>query len=477
MPREKRIPSRLDTLLGSIFEPHPDPFSLYWEVAAEMRPELHAPSQQRVRRLLQRATVLTTDSALLVASVLHLTGFPAARIFDFLSRRVTAAVSISQFELAVAAIFLGDPPVSPDLLYDLTQYTYLEKRLLVQKGLEISAKLGDRRSPEVLLYLYLLSLRGDLSNENVQLIVLIMKNCFPDADVPTRFDAEKARQYGEVERAWKSAQQRPRFDPTAAAARGADAPDFERESASALLDKYYADEEARSDGGDGARKPGARAPRRGTPPPAPQRRADAGAPRRPAPRSGAARTRSPRGRAVLASVPAAAPPVAAPAPSASVRVPQPVAFAAPKAGPSWAGGRKRPFLWLPFLLGALVACALSLVVILRNPSATGPDGRAPHLPQNSAQAAPAGAPEAAAPPQSAATPLVSTAPQSPAPAARVYVVRPGDSLWKIFRSLEPQGRGEADWREFLSRARSANDLGDPDLIRPGAVLSITPQGR
>ena len=111
--------------------------------------------------------------------MLHLTGFPAERILDFLSRRVTAPVSIPQFELAVAAIFMGDPPVSPELLYDLTQYTYLEKRLLVQKGLEISAKLKDRLSPEVLLYLYLLSLRGDLSNENVQLIVLIMKNSLP----------------------------------------------------------------------------------------------------------------------------------------------------------------------------------------------------------------------------------------------------------------------------------------------------------
>jgi hypothetical protein len=477
MPREKRISTRLDTLLDSIFEPHPDPFSLYWEIAAEMRPELHAPSQQRVRRLLQRRKSLTTDSALLAACVFHLTGFPTGRILDFLSRRVTAAVTIPQFELAVAAIFIGDPPVPPDLLYDLTQYTYLEKRLLVQKGLEISAKLGDVRSPEVLLYLYLLSLRGDLSNENVQLIVLIMKNCFPNVEVPTRFDAEKARQYGEVERAWKSAQQRPRFDVTASAARGDEAPDFERDSASALLDKYYADEEARSSGRDGARKPAARASRsrrsEPPPPPAPQRTAAPGAPRRQSPRKTAARKSSSRARTVRAAAPSAARSPAAQAPVSAPAAPGPVPPAVPakKPGRSWGGGGRLPFLWLPFVLGALAVCALSLLV-LQSPSAPGRDTRAPSLPQNSAQASPAGTPQAGAAPQQA-----STAPRSPAPAARAYVVRPGDSLWKIFHSIGPEERGGANWRDFLSGMQSANGLADPDLIRPGSVLSITPQDK
>jgi len=476
MPREKRISSRLDTLLDSIFEPHPDPFSLYWEIAAEMRPELHAPSQQRVRRLLQRAKALTTDSALLAACVLHLTGYPTARILDFLSRRVTVAVSIPQFELAVAAIFIGDPPVSADLRYDLTQYTYLEKRLLVQKGLEISAKLGDKRSPEVLLYLYLLSLRGDLSNENVQLIVLIMKNCFPDVDVPTRFDAEKARQYGEVERAWKSAQRRPRFDPASSAARGGNAPDFERDSASALLDKYYADDAAGSRVRRGAGKPAARAPRAPTAPGSAQQRPPVQpAPERPSPRKPAARKNSARSRAVLAAATPAAQSAGArmaplSAPSAAVSAQPAAADLKKHAGRWWGGGGRRPFLGLPFVIGVLVVCVLSLLVARPNPSAPGPHAPAPQPPQNAAQAEPAGAPQSGAVPQTGST-------EQRSAAAGVYVVRPGDSLWKIFHSLGPEARGGANWREFLSRTSSSNDLGDPDLIRPGAVLSISPQGR
>ena len=60
--------------------------------------------------------------------------------------------------------------------------------------MEISDTLKASLSPAVLLFLYLLSLRDDLSNENIQLIALIMKNCFPAR--------ESAR--GSAVRPWRS---------------------------------------------------------------------------------------------------------------------------------------------------------------------------------------------------------------------------------------------------------------------------------
>jgi nucleoid-associated protein YgaU len=89
---------------------------------------------------------------------------------------------------------------------------------------------------------------------------------------------------------------------------------------------------------------------------------------------------------------------------------------------------------------------------------------------------------------SASAPLV-TAPAPPAvtpaavttlevtPATTPYVVRPGDSLWKIYLS---QGNGASKgkgWMDFLSSARALNKLGDPDNIKPGKVLSIVPPDR
>ena len=179
-----------------------------------------------------------------MACVLHLTGFPAHRILHFLSLYIPGTVTLSQFDLAISAFFIGQPPVPQSLLYDLTQYTYLEKRLLVRKGMEISDRLKDSLSPEVLLYLYLLSLRDDLSNENVQLISLVMKNCFPALEVRTRLGGASLEEYGELARAWKMANSRTFPADVLRGSRVAERParSFDRDSASFFLDKYFSDE-------------------------------------------------------------------------------------------------------------------------------------------------------------------------------------------------------------------------------------------
>ena len=57
---------------------------------------------------------------------------------------------------------------------------------------------------------------------------------------------------------------------------------------------------------------------------------------------------------------------------------------------------------------------------------------------------------------------------------RVKIVRHGDSLWKIYRSLGDDRAGPKSWAEFLSRMSRENGIGDPDLIQPGRVLSVKP---
>ena len=85
--------------------------------------------------------------------------------------------------------------------------------------------------------------------------------------------------------------------------------------------------------------------------------------------------------------------------------------------------------------------------------------------------APAGA--AALPPDTVRCPAPAL--QS-APSVQKYVVRQGDSIWKIFRALGRNANGES-WKEFLSTTRSLNGLDDPDTIMPGRVLDLAPQGK
>ena len=138
MPRAERLSSRLDTLLDAVFD---STIGSVLAVLGNRRPapprparagpekdQEDAAAERGDRRRIRRSRCLRPAPD----------GFPAHRILHFLSLYVPGGIRLSLFELAVSAIFLGEPPIPASLLYDLTQYTYLEKRLLVRKSMEIS---------------------------------------------------------------------------------------------------------------------------------------------------------------------------------------------------------------------------------------------------------------------------------------------------------------------------------------------------
>ena len=511
MPREKRLSSRLDTLLDAIFEPLSDPFSTYWEIAAELEPGTNAPAQKKIKRTLEAKNQIGAEAALLVACVLHLTGFPAHRILHFLSLYIPSTVSLSQFELAVTTIFVGEPPVPQSILYDLTQYTYLEKRLLIRKGLEVSSRLKDSLSPEVLLFLYLLSLRDDLSNENVQLISLVMKNCFPALEVRTRLGGASLEEYGELARALKAGSRGP-F--SAEALRGARTPElppriFDRDSASHFLDKYFSDEalaqtharivkppqkparppsartvprqELLKDAGeplekrDTAGPAQAAAETRGEGAAGPARRAREAAPpltARHAPAASAARAGSAPPR------PAAREPLPSPARRAREPVfegdpgePESAAARAHHASPRRQGKTAsrvtfalRPLFWVAPLCIAILAAVAVTILQPRAASVSPSSASVQVTPQ---AAAPVPGPQLQAPMPLPAPQAPGSRPAPAAPAVTKYVVQQGDSVWKIYRSLGKGISRRQSWQDFLSTTRELNGLDDPDTILRG----------
>ncbi|MGO9308398.1 MAG: LysM peptidoglycan-binding domain-containing protein [Spirochaetia bacterium] len=514
MPRAERLSNRLETLLEAIFEVPPDPFSLYWDIAAQLRRDQLAQAQTKIRKTLRQKGEIGAESAVLVACVLHLTGFPAHRILHFLSLYVPGGIRLSLFELAVSAIFLGEPPIPASLLYDITQYTYLEKRLLVRKSIEISDTLKGSLSPAVLLHLYLLSLRDDLSNENVQLIALIMKNCFPAQEVRTRIGGASLEEYGEIARAWRNAEKRS-LDleiNRASGAEGRGARAFDRDSASYFLDKYFSDEALSEMRASAPLSPSRPVPPKG----AFARKADspagavdetrtvepsprAAGPVRHQPRAAEpegpaapgnpavstarrARTKETGGRVV---VPAATGRTRGTAAAASARTPShgkgreriPVS-ASPLGGErgtraaradAAAALSRRASLLLRSVAPTVIAAVVVAVILVAVPAGF----RAATVPGTTA---PAAASAAAAPPAGPAP--VAEAPVAEAaavPSRTTYVVRPGDSLWKIFGSLRAGNPDRAGWTDFLSRARSLNGLDDPDQLQPGKVLTLSVQ--
>ena len=518
MARAERLSPRLESLLEAVFQSPADPFSLYWDIAANIGPEEIALSQRVLRKKLKERGRVSPETAILVACLMNLGGFSAHRILHFISLYVPGGIRSSLFDLAVTAIFLGETPFPSGLLYDLTQYTYLEKRLLVRKSIEISDRLARDMDPRVLLYLYLLALRDDLSNEHVQLIALVLKRSLPTRELRGRIGSASLEEYGEIARAVRTAEERS-LDMEVSSLPSRAARAFDRDSASYFLDKYFSDEaiaEARASAPEIPKRPPSRPPSRRSAPasrtPAedaaawPSReearewpdgdsvRSAAHAPRR-------QRAEAPRARETVPAVDAPAPAVrprrTAPAdPPARAR--HSPASKEPAPAHESPGRRPRPresvpavpsrprlgrgsgLVLLPTVLAAVILAILLGVVPagLRSGAPPSPShvaaGASPAV--TAAPAATAVAPTGAAPTTApaAGTPAVSVSgPAVPSSSPTLtYVVKPGDSLWKIFTSL-PGGTDRGAWAGFLDRTRSVNELGDPDHLRPGKVLTLS----
>jgi len=494
MPREEKLSSRLDSLLDAIFDVPSNPLSLYWDIVEELRPEQLALAQKKIQKRLQTKGAIRPESAFLVASILHLTGFPAHRIMHFLSLYVNGSIGLSLFEFAVTTIFRGTPPLSASLVYDITQYTYLEKRLLARKSMEISARLKDSLNAELLLYLYLLSLRDDLSNENVQLIALIMKNCFPALEVRTRVGGVTLEEYGEIARAWKSAENRTLANDLAPWSNTDSRPvtAFDRDSASYFLDKYFSDAALSKVRVNVPLSSISERRRRESAPVEPAPAVIARRPRDEEPTLTVRTTkrpsqRSPARETAVRPADQPAPPIAPPdldlASSRKIQSPNPPGARraaaprqpqkAPKArtpGPTgwWkrSGAALRDFGARLIPLAPLIVAAVLVGIVLVSVPLSLP-----------ARASPQSA-------QVTATPSIAPTPSALPPAAAtssddsgVYVVREGDSLWRIFMSLKGSQAAAKGWASFLSSATSLNDLGNPDKIHPGKILTFTPSAK
>ncbi len=436
MPRESSLTSRLDRLFDDLLSDRPsDVIQILTEISQVLGSAQNAYARRQITRRLKAAPALSSEVVLRTVCLMHVIGLPALRLVHFLSVSFSGTISLAQFELVVG--FLFDPSLSipAELLYDLTQYTYLERKVLAKRSVELAARLRGAITPDLLLYLYLLSLRDDLANENVHLIHLILKICFPNLKVRGRPRTVSAAEEREIAEAWKSVERSARYAessrPTVSAADGQQT--GLSESASYFLDKYFSDEAT-------SREPApadAPAPKTGT-----ERNLSFVASRA---RGGTARStqRAPRPRRPRA--PARQP---RPAPVEALPVVPP-----PQRVPRREARRRQLLPLLPFAVASVLAIVGVSVAFRDVPPLT---------------LAPAMKPAPAALP---ASPVVETEPPLAPLSARV--VERGDSLWTIYRGLRNEGKVEAEWTDFLRLMKERNKLNNPDRIYPGNVLTIT----
>jgi hypothetical protein len=434
---------RLDSLLDDLFADRPSEASdILGKVSQLVTPRNRSLAQVRIARRLRAMTAFSPEMAVKAACALHVSGVPAHRLVHFLSTSLPGSLTLTQFELAVRFIFDDDPPLPQQLLYDLTRYTYLEKKLLTRRSVELASRLRGTLTPRLLLYLYLLSLRDDLSNENVHLILLILRICFPALKVRGRSGRISPLEEREAAEAWRNAQKSARYAQLSPPVPRAVAPEERqaRESASYFLDKYFSVQEAEKQPAQkisftsSSSRGGV--PRAAKPDPRPRPRIQAGA----------------RGsRKTTATLPPRGP--ATP----RTAVPKQPPLSAPSEGPYLA---LAPFILAAVLVAVLVCANLTMVESL------------------TISRGGAGGQPAAATPAAPAVPAASAGEQAPSPPTLTpHVVQQGDSLWKIYRSLRREGTVDTRWKDFVRIMKKQNGLRDPDRIYPGNVLSVTTELR
>ncbi len=445
MPHDKSLQPRLAELLERIYESSlEDAPGVLKEITAQLKPSNYVPVQKKLCKRLRGKRGLSTTAVMLVACILHRTGFRPQRIMHFISIYLPSIVSLAQFQFLFSSIFSETVPIPESILYDVTQYTYLEKRLLAKKSVEIALKLMENKTPSILLYLYLLSLREDLSNENVELILLVLKTYCPSFKPRERGIGISQEEYEEIQEAYRIAQKKQRVthrEPGAPEAERVEEK-VDRNSASYFLDKYFSDEALAKQivqngkdhpkSAEEAKKIMAGADLGGGESPAPFKGKSAKKPARPASKSGHGKSASSQKK---------------------------------KWGKSWIRGKTAVLLGVPAVIAAILLL-LFLVLLPRQRRATSSETEGLD--------------------KSAAAPVVESPPSEPAQSPPVpakpsvsgqtipYMVKGGDSLWKIYHSLKQAGKVKGSWEDFVRSVPQESGIHDPDRIYPGNTITVTP---
>ncbi len=125
---------------------------------------------------LENVKKLKAANVFLIGSILKLSGTPPGKLLDFFARFLKEKISLQNYTYCLNTIFQKTAPLPSDILFDLTEYTYLDRNIILKKSIELSGKFQKKKPADLVLYLLILSQRSDLSNENLKLILLLLRS-------------------------------------------------------------------------------------------------------------------------------------------------------------------------------------------------------------------------------------------------------------------------------------------------------------
>jgi hypothetical protein len=119
---------------------------------------------------------LTRETVLIAGVLLRCAGMPVEDLIGFFARHLGRNLTGEQFSILGDALFREGPPLPSDVLFDMTRYTYLDRRVMYRKAKEITDKLRKNPDPGMILYILLLSFRDDVNKENFELTMIVLSS-------------------------------------------------------------------------------------------------------------------------------------------------------------------------------------------------------------------------------------------------------------------------------------------------------------
>lgn len=132
-----------------------------------------------INKRLESVKIPDHTRTLLIGSILKLTGSDEKDLLQFFSTYLKEKISLKQFNFIEFSIFNNNIPLSSDIVFDLTDYFLFEKKAIFKKAAALNECLEDDFNEKTLLFLFFLSYRNDLSNENRELIFHIFQAFAP----------------------------------------------------------------------------------------------------------------------------------------------------------------------------------------------------------------------------------------------------------------------------------------------------------
>ncbi|MCK5093452.1 MAG: hypothetical protein KAR18_01925, partial [Spirochaetes bacterium] len=139
----------------------------------------------KIYKRLESVKILDHTRTLLIGSVLKLTGSDEKDLLQFFTSYLKEKISLKQLNFIEYSIFNNNIPLSSDIVFDLTDYFLFDKKAIFKKAAALNESLEDDFNEKTLLFLFFLSYRNDLSNENRELIFLIFQAFAPKKIINT----------------------------------------------------------------------------------------------------------------------------------------------------------------------------------------------------------------------------------------------------------------------------------------------------